>query len=151
MSPISRWFAGPVVTVIRRILAFAFVIGAIGLIAELLLLEHFDKWRQWIPLVVITVGLLVFAWLVVSRSRASLRAFQWTSGLMALTGMLGVWFHYDGNRLFELEGDPAMSGYTLLKASVMGATPMLAPGAMIQLALIGLAFAYRHPLDTPEG
>ena len=39
-----------------------------------------------------------------------------------------------------------MRGLELVWEALKGATPALAPGAMAQLGLVGLAFAYRHPL-----
>jgi hypothetical protein len=56
-----------------------------------------------------------------------------------------VW-HYQGNMEFELETYPSISGLALFKEAMMGATPALAPGTMIELGLIGLAYTYRHPL-----
>jgi hypothetical protein len=47
---------------------------------------------------------------------------------------------------FELETYPSISGLALFKEAMMGATPALAPGTMIELGLIGLAYTYRHPL-----
>jgi hypothetical protein len=41
--------------------------------------------------------------------------------------------------------NPALAGFELVRESLSGATPALAPGTMIQLGLIGLAYTYRHP------
>ena len=38
---------------------------------------------------------------------------------------------------------------TALAVSCTGATPVLAPGTMLLLGLVGLAHAYRHPRATP--
>jgi len=40
---------------------------------------------------------------------------------------------------------PSLGGSELYMKALMGATPLLAPGTMIQLGLVGLAFAFRHP------
>ena len=42
---------------------------------------------------------------------------------------------------------------TLLRSDnvVSGATPTLAPGAMVELGLLGLAYTYRHPALGSEG
>ena len=65
--------------------------------------------------------------------------------LCVVSGFLGVLLHYRGNVEFELEMYPDLSGWKLLKESMMGATPALAPGAMIQVGLVGLAWTFRHP------
>ena len=36
---------------LRGLLLAIVVLGALGLIAELLLLEHYEEWTQWLPLV----------------------------------------------------------------------------------------------------
>jgi hypothetical protein len=40
---------------------------------------------------------------------------------------------------------PDVTGWPLFWEAIRGATPALAPGAMVQLGLIGLAFTIRHP------
>ena len=54
--------------------------------------------------------------------------------------------HYRGNAEFELEMMPALGGLDLFWKSMQGATPALAPGAMVQIGLVGLAYCFRHPL-----
>jgi hypothetical protein len=116
---------------VRPILFGILLLGILGLAAELLLLEHFEEWRQWLPLALL--------------SAASVRFMQGMMGLCIVAGVVGVLFHYSGNTEFELEMYPTMAGWELLKESMMGATPALAPGAMVQLGLIGLAWSFRHP------
>jgi hypothetical protein len=38
-----------------------------------------------------------------------------------------------------------MKGMDLLSKAMTGAAPALAPGAMIQLGLLGLVYTFRHP------
>jgi hypothetical protein len=52
---------------------------------------------------------------------------------------VGLVLHYLGNVEFEKERDATLRGLPLLWASLTGATPALAPGAMILLGLIGYA------------
>jgi len=56
-----------------------------------------------------------------------------------------VLLHYRGNVEFERERDPSLSGLALVWEALRGATPSLAPGAMAQLGLLGLAITWRHP------
>ncbi len=51
----------------------------------------------------------------------------------------------DANVIYASESDPSLGGSALYKEAVMGSTPTLATGTMVQLALIGLAFVFRHP------
>jgi hypothetical protein len=66
--------------------------------------------------------------------------------LLIVVGVLGVVLHLKGNIEFERETDPSARGLALLWHSLRGGVPLLAPGAMAQLGLLGLASAYRHPV-----
>ena len=78
-------------------------------------------------------------------SSATVRAIQVVMLLFLVAGGLGVVLHFEGNAEFELERMASLTGFDLFKASVMGATPTLAPGTMVQLALVGLLYTYQHP------
>ena len=131
--------------VVRRILLATLVLGLVGTGLELLLLEHFEDWRQMIPLGLIAAALLVLVWHAVQRGPAPVQVLQVLMLVFVLAGVLGLTLHYRGNSEFEREMYPDLAGMELFRESMMGATPALAPGTMIQLALIGLAYAYRHP------
>lgn len=134
---------------IRRALFAILAFGLIGTEVDLLLLEHFEDWTQYLPLVLLGVALLVQLWYVAARSRTSIRAsvrtLQALMWLFVASGLVGIVLHYRGNMEFEREMSPAIAGLELFKAAMMGATPALAPGQMVQLGLIGLAWAFRHP------
>jgi hypothetical protein len=134
--------------VVRRILLATLLLGLVGTGVELLLLEHFEDWRQLIPLGLIACALLVLAWHGVQRGAAPVQVLQVLMLIFVLAGVLGLTLHYQGNAEFELEMYPERSGMELFREAMMGATPALAPGTMIQLALIGLAYTYRHPRLT---
>ena len=136
---------------LRTVLLTTFVLGVLGVAAELLLIEHFEDPWQFVPLGLFALSLLVLAWYAVQRGRASLRAFQGVMLLFAGSGALGLWLHYAGNMEFELERDATLGGFALLRESLMGATPALAPGTMVLLAAVGLAYTFRHPLLGPRG
>ena len=137
--------SGATISAIRSFLLILFVIGAVGTGAELLLLGHTEGFWQWVPLVLMAVGLVTLGWCVVAPGALSLRVFQSTTVLLVVSGVVGLWLHYDGNAEFELEMYPTLRGIELFLASVTGATPTLAPGTMLELGLLGLAYTYRHP------
>ena len=121
------------------------VSGLVGLGAELLLLEHFEDWRQNIPLALLSLAALVLIWHALDRRGTPVRVLQLVMVVFIAAGAIGMTLHYQGNVEFELELRPSLSGMELFRKSMMGATPALAPGSMIQLALIGLAYTYKHP------
>lgn len=135
---------------IRKLLLGIFAAGVIGTLSELLLLGHFESGLQWIPLVLLGLGLATAAWHALRPRALTVRTLQIMTALFVAAGMLGVGLHYDGNVEFELEMTPAMDGFELVRNTLTGATPVMAPGSMALLGLIGLAHAYRHPCITPD-
>jgi hypothetical protein len=130
---------------VRRGLAVVFLLGVVGTGIELVLLEHTEDVQQWIPLALFGLGFLLFLPLLLRPTAGWLRAFAFCMVVFIASGLLGTWFHYEGNVEFELERTPELSGLALFKAAMGGATPALAPGTMIQLGLIGLLYTFRHP------
>ena len=134
-----------VVAALRRVLLALVAFGAAGLVAELVLLEHYESAWQFTPLVLLVAVLVAVALVARRPSLASVRFFQAVMVLCVASGLLGVFLHYQGNVEFELEREPLMRGLALFWEAMRGATPALAPGAMAQLGLLGLVYTYRHP------
>jgi len=132
-------------SVLRRILLAVVLVGIVGLAAELLLLEHYEDVWQWTPLALLAAGLVAVAAVALRPARGVLLAFRALMAVYIVGGALGAYLHLQGNAEFERESDPALTGTALLWESLRGATPALAPGALAQLGLVGLALAYRHP------
>ena len=143
------------IATIRWALFLIVLLGMCGTGAELLLLGHTEERLQWIPLTLILLGLLTAGWHWTSRSVSSVRAFQAVLLSFVASGFAGMYFHYQGSAAFKLESNPSLNGWHLFREAIRSkAPPLLAPGAMIQLGLLGLVFTYRHPaLDksTKEG
>jgi hypothetical protein len=130
---------------IRKLLLGALVIGVMGTIGELILLRHIDEPAQWIPVVALVLALPILIWHASSPSPATVRVLQALMALFLVLGVVGVGLHYDGNVEFERELHPSERGWEFLRKTVAGATPVLAPGSLVLLGLVGLAHAYRHP------
>ena len=130
---------------LRRGVLLIFVLGTVGLGTELLLLGHFEEWRQQIPLALLACGLVLVAMRLLYRGAIILRLFRWTMLTFVLGGMVGLWFHLSSNMEFELEMYPTLSGLELLSKALGGAMPALAPGALVQLGLIGFLYTHQHP------
>lgn len=135
---------------LRAGVLFIFALGAVGTGAELVLLEHTEDVWQWSPLVLLAASAPVLLWLVILGGRASVRTFQAIMALFVVSGFLGLMLHYRGNVEFEIEMYPTLSGAKLFWEALKGATPALAPGTMLQLGLLGLAFTYNHPASAPR-
>jgi hypothetical protein len=63
--------------------------------------------------------------------------------LFVLAGFAGAVAHFIGSAEFQLELDPSMSTWDLLvKVMRAKAPPVLAPGMMLQLGLLGLVYVF---------
>jgi hypothetical protein len=130
---------------LRRLLLGILLVGTAGMGAELLLIGHVEGAYQRIPVISLAGGLIVLAWLALAPGRAAVRTVQTVMTVFLISGLLGVVLHYQGNQEFELEMYPTMAGTELVRETLTGATPVLAPGSMALLGLVGLAVTFHHP------
>jgi len=128
--------------------------GMMGTGIDLLLLDHYEEIWQMAPLLLIVAGLAAAAAVAARPAAWSIAALRWTMVLFIVSGIAGIALHYNGNREFQREMDPALTGWPLVvKVMTAKAPPALAPASMIQLGLLGMLFTYRHParLQVPPG
>jgi hypothetical protein len=133
---------------IRRALLAILVFGLVGTEVELFLLKHTDGFWQLVPVMVVGATLLISAWVSLKPGPASLGTLRAAMGVFLISGIVGVVQHFTGNVGYEKESNPGLAGAELYEAAAMGSTPLLAPGVMLQLGLIGLLYTYRHPVFT---
>ena len=128
---------------ITTVLAAVLIFGMAGLLAELTLIAHYEDAAQWIPIALLAAGLLAVAAEIVLRRSWTQLLIQLTMVLIVGAGLLGVYFHFNGSREFQLEMDPQMRGTALVWHVLRAKSPpTLAPGAMVQLGILGLGYAY---------
>lgn len=128
---------------IRRLLLATLIAGMAGTASELLLIGHMEDPWQLVPIVLLAVGTVVALAHAVTPQRFTGRLLQLVMALFLASGGIGMVLHYRGNSEFELEMAPSIAGVELVKESMTGAFPVLAPGTMILLGLVGLALTYR--------
>lgn len=134
---------------LRVALLFILLIGMIASGTELILLNHMEERLQWLPLVLIALGVSASMWHVFRDTATSVRALQGIFFAFVVAGLAGMYFHYQGAVEFKLESKPSLKGWELFRQAIFSKVPpLLAPGAMIQLGLLGLIYAYRHPAIT---
>ena len=130
---------------VRRILAAILLLGMTGTFAELLLLKHDEDAWQLIPLVLLGAGVVVVGWRMITGSTTSALVLRALMLLFLAAGATGIYLHYAANVEFQRETDPTLGGRALLWSVLQAKVPpALAPGVMVQLALVGLAYTYRH-------
>jgi hypothetical protein len=126
--------------------------GLVGLATELTFLEHYEEASMAIPFAAIVAALGAVLWLAFSPSAMAVRVARIVMVLFVAVGALGVVLHYQGSLEFQVDMDPTASASQLFwKVMHMKAPPTLAPGAMVQLGLLGLLITYRHPALTSRG
>ena len=136
----------------RRILLTILIVGIAGISLELWLLAHTEDVYQQIPLWLAAAAIVASSVVALRPTIGTIRLFQTVMMLFLLSGVVGMWLHFQVNMEFQLEMDPALAGMALLRKSILAKTPpALAPGAMIQLGLIGLAYTFRHPALARPG
>jgi hypothetical protein len=138
------------VAVLRRLMLALLLFGMAGTLAELLLLEHTESRTQLVPIAMLALGLAAALAAAVIARRWSLLALRTAMLALLAGGIIGVIMHYRGNVEFELEMYPGLRGFGLFREALQGATPALAPGALVQLGLLGLLCTWHHPRLRPE-
>jgi hypothetical protein len=128
---------------IRRVILGVLLLGMGGSFAELVLLEHYIDFKQLIPLALLATGLTAVLVDLLAPREWTRMGFQFCMVFFIAAGLLGVVFHYQGSRAFQLEMDPSLRGTALLlKVLHAKSPPTLSPGLMIQLGILGLGYAY---------
>lgn len=154
MAPTAHT-AGPesrTLAMLRWMLLCVLSVGLLGLGTELLLLKHVESPTQLIAPGLIAIALVVVVWHVLTRGPASVLALDSVMVLFIAAGALGMYYHYAASVEFQREVDPSLTGTALFwKALAAKTPPALAPGAMAQLGLIGLAYTFRHPSRRYRG
>jgi hypothetical protein len=130
---------------LRQLLLSLLVFSIAGTVVELFLLGHTESVWQWMPIVLLGIGMIATIAVLVKPGWASITSLRAIMLFFVASGLVGLYLHYRGNVEFELEMRPGLHGLDLFRRAISGATPSLAPGTMTQFGLLGLALTYRHP------
>ena len=129
---------------LRRFLLAIFLLGVAGISGELWLMGHYEDFYQQIPLALSVLSLAAVGAVLLRPSPGTINLFRVIMAVFILSGVIGAILHFQVNMEFQLEMDPSLQGVNLYKKAILAKTPpALAPGAMIQLGLIGLALTFR--------
>ena len=143
---LRRATSAPTLDTVRKGILGIVAFGTLGMAAELLLIGHYEDSSQLVPLACAAVGLALLMWAWLRPGVVLLRTLQFVMLTFVGTGITGITLHFEASAEFQREIDPAISGMALVR-KVMDATapPLLAPGVMVQLGMLGLLYTYRHP------
>lgn len=127
---------------LRRFLAAILCVGMAGALVELWLLDHVEDAAQWIPIALLSAALVLLIATLARPARGAVLLWRALMVLFVAAGLVGMWLHFSANLEFQLEVDPSLAGADLFwKAVRAKAPPALAPGVMVQLGLLGMAYS----------
>jgi hypothetical protein len=127
-------------------LLLVLILGMSGTLVDLLLLAHYEDTAQLIPIGLLAVALVLAILQAVRPTALTVRALQGVMLAIVIAGLAGVGFHFNGAAEFQREIDPSQTWWQVArKVARAQSPPVLAPGAMLQLGLLGLLYAFRHP------
>ena len=135
---------GAALQAFRRLILAVVVVGIAGIGAELVLLEHWESPLQWTPFIGMGAATLAITAAGMRPTRRRVLALRAMMLALIVMGAVGMWLHWRSNLLLELEMNPAAAGWPLVRRVLFGGTPLLAPGAVMHLGLIGLAATWRQ-------
>jgi hypothetical protein len=133
---------------VRASLLGIVLFGLVGMIVELVFLRHTEGALEILPIALMLAALAVLIWNALRKTEVSRGILLTIMAGLVVSGLVGVWLHYDANVGYERDSNPGAATEEVYRKAVMGATPTLAPGAMIELGLIGMLFALLRPTTT---
>ena len=115
-------------------------------VTELFFLSHWNETIQFLPFALSGLGLLTLAFAYFRPTRGILNGMRWSMLVIAACSLIGFYEHMVNNYGFWLVIKPNATTWDLIKATLEGANPVLAPGILMLGAVIGLMALYKHPL-----
>jgi len=115
-------------------------------VTELFFLSHWNETIQILPFALSGLGLLTLVLAFFRPSPGTLNTLRWSMLVIAACSLIGFYEHMLNNYGFWLEIKPNATTWELLKATLEGANPVLAPGILMLGAVIALMAIYKHPL-----
>ena len=140
-------------TALARLRNQLFALAAIlfcGTIAELLAAKHYQSPTQLVPFGLCGLGLMTVA-LAWKGSQPNIRvAVRIIMVVIASGSLWGIYEHVTGNLSFVHEVRPHASGMMVLKATLQGGDPILAPGVLAVAAVVTILATFASAAQLVE-
>ena len=115
-----------------------FLIMIFGMLADLLLIEHFESFWQFVPVVFLAVSGIGYFLILKGTGLSLFRVWMYV-GMLA--GVVGIYMHVRNNWEFAIELRSNLKGWELITEVATGAIPVISPGFLIPIAMLGLYVA----------
>jgi hypothetical protein len=135
----------PVERRLRHVLLALPAGAAVGTIGELVLSEHTEDPIQLVAFALCGVVLAAVGAFWLRPRRGTVRALRVAMVVVALGSLVGIVQHFAGNRALVLETQPNLPAGDVLRETLFGGVPLLAPGILALMAAMAWAATYRHP------
>jgi len=135
--------------ILAKLRQFLLIIAAgvfVMTVTELTFLSHWKQTIQFLPFALSGWGLIMLALAYFRPSRGVMTSMRWSMFVIATCSLIGFYEHMSNNYSFWLEVKPTTTTWALIKATLGGANPVLAPGILMLGAVIALMAVYKHPL-----
>lgn len=106
-----------------------------GMLVDLLLIEHFESFWQLIPVFFLSIAGLGFFAMKRGVAQSYFRLWMY---LGMLSGLVGIFMHVKNNWEFAIELHTDLKGWKLISEVATGAIPIISPGFLIPIAMLGL-------------
>ncbi len=138
----------PTAQTLRRFALTLCLLGVVTTPIELVLMHHYNDKDQIMPFVFLGLAAIGVAAAWFRPNARVLRGVRVLMVLVVLGSGIGVMEHLKANYRDATRGGTVPN---LIQLVLTGFAPLLAPGILAQVGLLGLAFTYKHPaFDLPE-
>ncbi|MER3437798.1 MAG: hypothetical protein C4346_09555 [Chloroflexota bacterium] len=120
-----------------------------GTIAELIAAKHYQDGVQFIPFALCAAGLIAVLAAWRRPDHKTLRSVRVLLIVIALGSLWGIWEHVEGNLAFVHEVRPHADTATVIRSTLQGGAPILAPAALAAAAAVGIAATYASIVLAP--
>lgn len=119
-------------------LGFIFLVLVFGMLADLLLIEHFESFWQFVPVIFLLLSGLGYFPVRIGKGVALFRGWMYVG---MLSGAVGIFMHGKNNYEFAIELRSNLKGWDLITEVATGAIPVISPGFLIPISMLGLYVA----------
>lgn len=135
---------------VSKLLLVLFCLSSLGLLIELYLLEHFEDYWQLVPIILLLLSFLAGCFQFFLPGFLRMIWLKALCFILLASSVVGMILHFKGNRAFELEMYPDLTGWELFEKTITGATPALSPAALMLLGAVGWIYTLTYSIKFKE-